>query len=193
MRKWTICALAVLALLGSVMTASAQELTEALPPEAQELLDGLEEENTADGGLGAGLARLWEKGCGSFLDILRQSLRGVVLLLGAVLVCGVAEDCLQAAGSEVNYVSMAGALGRDGIFCQLRRQRVRRAAQRPGHGQISRKQDERPREHPRHRLRNALADPPQPVPRQHRLRRRGRGADIDQRHEDVSDLSLIHI
>ena len=38
MRKWTICALAVLALLGSVMTASAQELTEALPPEAQELL-----------------------------------------------------------------------------------------------------------------------------------------------------------
>ena len=31
-------ALAVLALLGSVMTASAQELTEALPPEAQELL-----------------------------------------------------------------------------------------------------------------------------------------------------------
>ena len=41
MRKWTICALAVLALLGSVMTASAQELTDALPPEAQELLDGL--------------------------------------------------------------------------------------------------------------------------------------------------------
>ena len=41
MRKWTICALAVLALLGSVMTASAQELTEALPPEAQKLLDGL--------------------------------------------------------------------------------------------------------------------------------------------------------
>ena len=110
MRKWTICALAVLALLGSVMTASAQELTDALPPEAQELLDGLEEENAADGGLGAGLARLWEKGCESFLDILRQSLRGVVLLLGAVLVCGVAEDCLQAAGSEVNYVSMAGAL-----------------------------------------------------------------------------------
>ena len=110
MRKWTICALAVLALLGSVMTASAQELTEALPPEAQELLDGLEEENAADGGFGAGLARLWEKGCESFLDILRQSLRGVVLLLGAVLVCGVAEDCLQAAGSEVNYVSMAGAL-----------------------------------------------------------------------------------
>ena len=110
MRKWTICALAVLALLGSVMTASAQELTDALPPEAQELLDGLEEENAADGGLGAGLARVWEKGCESFLDILRQSLRGVVLLLGAVLVCGVAEDCLQAAGSEVNYVSMAGAL-----------------------------------------------------------------------------------
>ena len=110
MRKWTICALAVLALLGSVMTASAQELTDALPPEAQELLDGLEEGNAADGGLGAGLARLWEKGCESFLDILRQSLRGVVLLLGAVLVCGVAEDCLQAAGSEVNYVSMAGAL-----------------------------------------------------------------------------------
>ena len=110
MRKWTICALAVLALLGSVMTASAQELTEALPPEAQELLDGLEEENAADGGLGEGLARLWEKGCESFSDILRQSLRGVVLLLGAVLVCGVAEDCLQAAGSEVNYVSMAGAL-----------------------------------------------------------------------------------
>ena len=73
MRKWTICALAVLALLGSVMTASAQELTEALPPEAQELLDGLEEENAADGGFGAGLARLWEKGCESFLDILRQS------------------------------------------------------------------------------------------------------------------------
>ena len=46
MRKWTICALAVLALLGSVMTASAQELTDALPPEAQELLDGLEEERT---------------------------------------------------------------------------------------------------------------------------------------------------
>ena len=68
MRKWTICALAVLALLGSVMTASAQELTEALPPEAQELLDGLEEENAADGGFGAGLARLWEKGCESFLD-----------------------------------------------------------------------------------------------------------------------------
>lgn len=110
MRKWTICALAVLALLGSVMTASAQELTEALPPEAQELLDGLEEENAVDGGFGAGLARLWEKGCESFLDILRQSLRGVVLLLGAVLVCGVAEDCLQAAGGEVNYVSMAGAL-----------------------------------------------------------------------------------
>ena len=110
MRKWTICALAVLALLSAVVTASAQELTDALPQETQELLGELEEENAADGGLGAGLARLWEKGCESFSDILCQSLRGVVLLLGAVLVCGVAEDCLQAAGSEVNYVSMAGAL-----------------------------------------------------------------------------------
>lgn len=110
MRKWTICALAVLALLGSVMTASAQELTEALPPEAQELLDGLEEENAVDGGLGCGPCATVGKGLRELFGHSAPSLRGVVLLLGAVLVCGVAEDCLQAAGSEVNYVSMAGAL-----------------------------------------------------------------------------------
>ena len=102
-------------LLLSVETACAQmipdDLTDALPPEAEQILDGLSDRNYDHNTLIRGLGRIGEMVCQGALSLFRSSVNGAVLLLGVVLLCGVIEDMHHGADSSAgNYVSLAGAL-----------------------------------------------------------------------------------
>lgn len=86
-------------------------VTEALPPEAAAHLEGLDE--TPDHTTWSeGLARLWHDTQQQLGEALREKASGAALLLGVVLLCGVAESFFTAAEqpSVPRFVPMAGAL-----------------------------------------------------------------------------------
>lgn len=112
-RRWIIIALllAMLTVRADAFPVS-EEIMDTLPNEAEDLLDELDTENFDHKTLTQGLSLLWNAVCDFFLSTVKDSVGGVVLILGVVLLCGMADDCFQAAGNETspNYVPMAGAL-----------------------------------------------------------------------------------
>ncbi len=84
---------------------------DALTPEARSLLEQLDE--TVDSGtLAQGAARLWDKAGALLSADFRSSLRVMVVLLGAVLLYGVAEGSFQAAAHPLaaGFVPLAFVL-----------------------------------------------------------------------------------
>ncbi len=73
-----------------------ETVDDALSPDARELLEQLDGP-TDSGTLAQGAARLWDKACALLTADFRSSLRVMVVLLGAVLLYGVAEGGFQAA------------------------------------------------------------------------------------------------
>lgn len=116
MKRWRYIWVLYALLLCLVQPVGADTLTEdlekALPPEAEVLLEDLDGEEVDMHTLPEGLARLWDGACAAFGDVLRGSLRGVVLLLGVVLLCAVVSDCMEASGNGAipNFTPMAGAM-----------------------------------------------------------------------------------
>ena len=111
--KVWIAAAALLWLLVTPAQASVipDSVTEALPPEAAAHLEGLDE--TPDHTTWSeGLARLWRDTQQQLGEALRAKASGAALLLGVVLLCGVAESFFTAAEqpSVPRFVPMAGAL-----------------------------------------------------------------------------------
>lgn len=95
--------LAVLLMSAAVEPAAAQlpeALQEALSPEAKDLLEAAGEDAAGVPALLPGLTLLWERGTGLLLSCLRENIGGAVLLLIAVLLCALVQDCLQAAQKE---------------------------------------------------------------------------------------------
>lgn len=86
-------------------------VTDALPPETADRLQGLAKatDHTA---WTEGLSRLWEDARQYLGEVLREKLSGAALLLGVVLLCGVAESFFAAAEQPAvpQFVPMAGAL-----------------------------------------------------------------------------------
>ena len=74
-----------------------EQVEDALSPDAQELLEDLGQEVAGSDTLSDGAALLWEKAWRLLTADLHGSLRVMVVLLGAVLLCGVAESGFQAA------------------------------------------------------------------------------------------------
>ena len=100
----------LLLLTEPVWATLPEEVEDALPTEAEELLEDLGEMD--DSTFSRGMGRLWKKACAIFSDEVRSSIGGAVTLLCAVLLCGMAEDLFKAAEhpTMLNMVPLAGAL-----------------------------------------------------------------------------------
>lgn len=114
MKGHIVAAAAVLLLLLCAVPAWAalpEEVEDALSPDAQELLEQLDEETADSGTLSKGAAKLWDKACQLLAAEFRSSLRVMVVLLGAVLLYGVAEGSFQAAHPMMaNFVPLSFVL-----------------------------------------------------------------------------------
>ena len=110
MKKW-ICLLAAAFLLILPVRAVdvPKELKDALPGQAEELMEHTE--NTDVTSLGKGILNLLKKAGAQVKNILHERLRGAVLVLLVVLLCGVVDGFGQGAGAKsLNLTAMAGAL-----------------------------------------------------------------------------------
>lgn len=86
-----------------------RELEQALPPEAEDLLQGTDYTSAAS--LGEGISGILTKTLTQVKTILRQRIRGAVLVLLVVLLCGVVDGFRQGtAATGINLTPMAGAL-----------------------------------------------------------------------------------
>lgn len=108
-------AAAVLLLLLCAVPAWAvlpEEVEDALSPDAQALLEQLDEDTADSGTLSKGVAKLWDNACRLLAAEFRSSLRVMVVLLGAVLLYGVAEGSFQAAEHPLmaNFVPLSFVL-----------------------------------------------------------------------------------
>ena len=92
--------------------ALPEEVEDALSPDAQALLEQLDGDAADSSTLSKGAAKLWDKACQLLAAEFRSSLRVMVVLLGAVLLYGVAEGSFQAAEHPLmaNFVPLSFVL-----------------------------------------------------------------------------------
>ena len=88
-----------------------QDLTDAIPDSAREFLDDTDKGDSFTS-LNDGLSGLWNRTCKLLIVTVQDSLAGVILVLSAILLCSVAEDCFSAAGGGklFNPVPLVGTL-----------------------------------------------------------------------------------
>ena len=115
MKGRIVAAAAVLLLLLCAVPAWAvlpEEVEDALSPDAQALLEQLDEDTADSGTLSKGAAKLWDNACRLLAAEFRSSRRVMVVLLGAVLLYGVAEGSFQAAEHPLmaNFVPLSFVL-----------------------------------------------------------------------------------
>ena len=107
--------LVLLLLMWCIVPVSAaqipQDLTDAIPDSARELLDDTDKGDSFTS-LNDGLSGLWNRTCKLLIVTVQDSLGGVILVLSAILLCSVAEDCFSAAGGGklFNPVPLVGTL-----------------------------------------------------------------------------------
>ena len=89
-----------------------ENVEDALPSDARDLLEQLDEGTADSGTLSAGAAKLWDKAWTLLTAEVRDSVRVMVVLLGAVLLYGVAEGSFQAAEHPLmaNFVPLSFVL-----------------------------------------------------------------------------------
>ena len=89
-----------------------ENVDDALSPDARELLEQLDGDTPDSGTLSAGTAKLWEKAWTLLTAEVRGSVHVMVVLLGTVLLYGVAEGSFQAAGHPLmaNFTPLAFVL-----------------------------------------------------------------------------------
>jgi stage III sporulation protein AE len=86
-----------------------EDLTDALPPAAEDLLEEVDPSGAT--GFSDGVGRILEQAAGQVKDVLRQRLRGAASILLVAVLCGAVEGAYQGAGGKPTpYLSMAGAL-----------------------------------------------------------------------------------
>lgn len=92
--------------------ALPENVEEAMPEDARRLMEQLDTDAADSSTLSAGAARLWDKAWALLTSELRSSVRVMVLLLGTVLLYGVAEGSFQAAGHPMmaNFTPLAFVL-----------------------------------------------------------------------------------
>lgn len=86
-----------------------EEIQNAVPDSAADII----QQDTSDfSAWNIGLSKLWERTCKLLAGTVQDSLGGVVLIMSAVLLCAVAEDCYAATGSKrtLNPVPFVGTL-----------------------------------------------------------------------------------
>ena len=107
--------LVLLLLMWCIVPVSAaqipRDLTDAIPDSAREFLDDTDKGDSFTS-LNDGLSGLWNRTCKLLIVTVQDSLGGVILVLSAILLCSVAEDCFSAAGGGklFNPVPLVGTL-----------------------------------------------------------------------------------
>ncbi|MBE6971025.1 MAG: stage III sporulation protein AE [Ruminococcaceae bacterium] len=112
MKRWICMCILLLTLVQTAQAATLpEELGQALPPEAEDILDELSEQEMDFHTLSRGFALLWDKACRILGKVIKESVGSGVLVLGIVLLCSMADDCMQAAESDQGkqYVAIAGS------------------------------------------------------------------------------------
>lgn len=111
MKKLIVLSFALLAMTLSARASELpRELTDALPPEAGELLEGIDPTDVQ--GFGSGVGRILERMGAQAGEILRQRVRGAASVLLVVVLCGAVDGFCQGTGSgrAAVFLPMAGAL-----------------------------------------------------------------------------------
>lgn len=105
---WVLCLILICPINAFALP---EEVEDALPPEARELLESTAQSEGGVPDLAEGLVNLWNTLCGQIGTLFRRNIGGAVTLLGIVLLCSLAEDCCKAGdGSRVlPVVPAAGA------------------------------------------------------------------------------------
>lgn len=113
-RKRWLAVIAVFFLLWESAQAASLpgQVIEDLPPQAEVLLEELDEQSLPHELLLEGLENLWAALVEELESALKKPLKGVVSLLAVVLLCALAEACFRATGEKayVRAISLAGAL-----------------------------------------------------------------------------------
>lgn len=113
-RKRWIAVIAVFFLLWESAQAASLpgQVIEDLPPQAEVLLEELDEQSLPHELLLEGLENLWAALVEELESALKKPLKGVVSLLAVVLLCALAEACFRTTGEKayVRAISLAGAL-----------------------------------------------------------------------------------
>ena len=90
----------LLVLLWCIVPACAsqipREITDAIPDSARPFLEDTDEADNFTS-WNSGLSTLWTRTCKLLASTVQESLGGVILVMSAVLLCSVAEDCFHAA------------------------------------------------------------------------------------------------
>ncbi|WP_298029784.1 stage III sporulation protein AE [uncultured Dysosmobacter sp.] len=109
MKRAIICLLAAAALTVSARAAEVpEELTEALPRGAEELLEDADFSGVQ--GFSGGVDRILEAVSGQVGTVLRQRVKGAASVLLVVVLCGAVDGFSQSAGGRTAFLPMVGAL-----------------------------------------------------------------------------------
>lgn len=111
MRKLWILFVLLLSIVPVYAADIPEEFTDAIPDSARELFENTDKANDFTS-LNSGLSALWDRTCKLLVTTVQESLGGVILILSAILLCSVAEDCFGAAGGEkiLDPVPLVGTL-----------------------------------------------------------------------------------
>ena len=111
MRKLWILFVLLLSIVPVYAADIPEEFTDAIPDSARELFENTDKVNDFTS-LNSGLSALWDRTCKLLVTTVQESLGGVILILSAILLCSVAEDCFGAAGGEkiLDPVPLVGTL-----------------------------------------------------------------------------------
>lgn len=112
MKRWIGICFLLFVFVQPVQAATLPEnLEQALPPEAEIILDELDGQETDIHMLSRGLDLLWDRACEALEKIVRESVGNGVLVLGIVLLCAMADDWAQATESDQakQYVAIVGS------------------------------------------------------------------------------------
>ena len=110
MRKILVLLLLIWCIVPACAADIPQDLTDAIPDSARELRDDTDKADSFTS-LTDGLSGLWNRTCKLLIVTVQDSLGGVILVLSAILLCSVAEDCFSAAGGKLfDPVPLVGTL-----------------------------------------------------------------------------------
>ena len=105
----------LLVLLWCIVPACAsqipREITDAIPDSARPFLEDTDEADNFTS-WNSGLSTLWTRTCKLLASTVQESLGGVILVMSAVLLCSVAEDCFHPLGDGklLDPVPLVGTL-----------------------------------------------------------------------------------
>ncbi len=111
MRKFLIIFVLLWCIVPACAAEIPQEITDAIPDSARPFLEDTDKAEDFTS-WNSGLSTLWARTCKLLASTVQESLGGVILVMSAVLLCSVAEDCFHplGEGKMLDPVPLVGTL-----------------------------------------------------------------------------------